>query len=172
MTMMQTPVFIVLLALLSVAVVSDLRHHRIPNILILIGIALGFVGQLYFYGGAGVFNFIVGVLLGFFVLLPMYALGGMAAGDVKLMAAVGGFLWPGGALWAAFCSLIAGGVCGVLIVAIRGQLLQTFSRYGLMLRVRTYFSPSESEVTGKPFPYSIAISLGTLVSLFWRPLGM
>ena len=71
------------------------------------------------------------------------------------------------ALWTALFSLIAGGLCGLLIVLGRGQLLQTLGRYGLMLKARAYFAPAADEVAGKPFPYSVAILLGTLASLYW-----
>ncbi|MGC5701439.1 prepilin peptidase [Pseudomonas sp. NFXW11] len=160
-----------LLGLLSVAVVSDLRRHRIPNALVLLGLGLGLVGHAYSSGALGLGYGVLGMLTGFAVFLPMYAFGGMAAGDVKLMAMVGAFLTPHTALWAAACSLIAGGVCGVLIVLIRGQAQQTVGRYWLMLRARAYFSPATDEVAGKPFPYSVAIMLGTSISLFWLPFS-
>ena len=40
----------------------------------------------------------------------------MAAGDVKLMAVVGCFLGPQGAVWAAALTLIAGSLIGILIL--------------------------------------------------------
>ncbi len=162
---------VLLLGLLSVAVVGDLRRHRIPNVLILLGLCLGLVGQVYAAGLTGLGHGLLGMLIGFAVFLPMYVFGGMAAGDVKLMAMVGTFLTPQGALWAAFFSLIAGGLCGVLIVLVRGQAQQTVGRYWLMLRARAYFAPAADEVAGKPFPYSIAVLLGTLISIFWLPFS-
>ncbi|MDO9618963.1 MAG: prepilin peptidase [Pseudomonas sp.] len=171
MSMEQMVHVIVLLGLLGGAVVSDLRRHRIPNFLVVLGLALGLVGQAYTGGLSGLGDGVLGLLIGFGVFLPLYALGGMAAGDVKLMAMVGAFLTPSGALWAALFSLIAGGLCGFLIVLVRGQLLQTLSRYGLMLRARAYFAPAADEVAGQPFPYSVAILLGTLVSLYWLQLA-
>jgi prepilin peptidase CpaA len=153
-------------------VVSDLRRHRIPNLLILLGLVLGLAGQAYSGGINGIGIGLLGILIGFGLFLPMYAVGGMAAGDVKLMAMIGGFLTLHDALWAALYSLIAGGLCGLLIVLVRGQLSMTLSRYWLMLRVRTYFAPVADEVAGKPFPYSVAILLGTLISIFWQPLGL
>ncbi|WP_137885347.1 prepilin peptidase [Pseudomonas sp. 2FE] len=172
MSMEQMFTAILLLGLLVIAVVSDLRHHRIPNLLILLGLALGLAGQAYEGGIGGVGNGLLGLLVGFAVFLPLYALGGMAAGDVKLMAMVGAFLTPHDALWAALFSLIAGGLCGFLIVLFRGQLLQTLSRYGLMLKARAYLAPAADEAAGKPFPYSIAILLGTLASLYWLHIGL
>lgn len=156
-----------LLVLLGTAVLWDLRWHRIPNLLVLVGLGFGLVSQAYFWGLAGVADGLLGMLVGFAVLLPLYALGGMAAGDVKLMAMVGVFMTPSSALWAALFSLIAGGLCGLLIVLLNGQLLQTLGRYGLMLKARAYLAPAADEVAGKPFPYSAAILLGTLASLYW-----
>lgn len=168
MSMEQLVATVVLIGLLGVAVVSDLRRHRIPNQLILVGLALGLAGQTYSGGISGMGDGLLGLLIGFALFLPMYALGGMAAGDVKLMAMVGSFLPPHFALWAVFFSLLWGGLCGFLIVLVRGQLFQTLGRYRLMFRARAYMAPSSNEVAGKPFPYSVAILLGTLNSVYWQ----
>lgn len=163
---------VVLLGLLGIAVVEDLRNHRIPNMLILLGLGLGLAGQVYSAELTGLGYGVVGMFIGFAVFIPMYALGGMAAGDVKLMAMVGTFLTPHEALTAALLSLVAGGACGMLIVLMRGQLKQTLQRYWLILTAQAYFAPEADEVAGKPFPYSVAILSGTLVSLFGLPLGL
>ena len=171
MSEVQIVAVALLSGLLGVAVVSDLRRHRIPNLLVLLGLVLGLVGQTWAAGFIGLGHSLLGMLIGFGVFLPMYAAGGMAAGDVKLMAMAGAFLTPHDALWAAFFSLIAGGACGLLIVLVRGQAVQTLGHYWLMLKARAYFSPQADEVAGKPFPYSVAVLLGTLASVFWLPLG-
>ncbi|KIC82082.1 A24 family peptidase [Pseudomonas sp. C5pp] len=162
---------VVLLVLLGTAVVGDLRRHRIPNILILLGLGLGLAGQAS-SGLAGLGYGVLSIFTGFVVFLPMYTLGGMAAGDVKLMAMVGAFLTPLDTLSAALSSLIAGGIFGILIMLVRRQLHITLERYWLMLRARAYLAPATDEVAAKPFPYSVAILSGTLVSLFGLPLGL
>jgi len=159
---------VLLIGLLGVAVVSDLLRHRISNMLVVLGLVLGLIGQMYSGGVSGLGDSLLGILICFALFLPMYAFGGMAAGDVKLMAMVGSFLPFHFALWAAMFSLIAGGVCGFLIVLARGQLLQTLGRYWLMLRAQAYLAPTSDEVAGKPFPYSIAILIGTLNSVYWQ----
>lgn len=159
---------VLLIGLLGVAVVSDLLRHRIPNMLVLVGLVLGLIGQMYSGGVSGLGDSLLGILICFSLFLPMYAFGGMAAGDVKLMAMVGSFLPFQLALWAVMFSLIAGGVCGLLIVLVRGQLRQTLGRYWLILRAQAYFAPTSDEVAGKPFPYSIAILIGTLNSVYWQ----
>ncbi|WP_087500339.1 prepilin peptidase [Pseudomonas sp. SID14000] len=171
MSIEQMSTSIMLLVLLGIAVVSDLRCHRIPNLLIVVGLALGLISQVYASGVDGLGDAALATLIGFAVLLPMYALGGMAAGDVKLMAMVGSFLTPFTALWAVFFSLMAGALCGVLIVLFRGQLKQTLARYWLIASARAYLAPAANEVAGKPFPYSVAILLGTLASGYWLYIG-
>lgn len=168
MSMEQMFPVILLLGLLGVAVASDLRRHRIPNVLVLLGLCLGLASQFYVGGSDGLRDGALGLLVGFGIFLPLYALGGMAAGDVKLMAMVGSFLDPNLAMWAAFFSLIAGGLCGFLLMLARGQITQTFKRYWLMLKAFTYLAPAEDEVAGKPFPYSIAILLGTSFVSYFR----
>ncbi|MBT2338885.1 MULTISPECIES: A24 family peptidase [Pseudomonas] len=159
---------LLLLGLLGVAVVSDLLRHRIPNLLVLLGLALGLASQVYSGGISGLGDSLLGVLICFALFLPMYVTGGMAAGDVKLMTMVGSFLPFHYALWAALFSLIAGGACGFLVVLARGQLLRTLGRYWLIVRAQAYLAPEPDEVAGKPFPYSIAILVGTLNSVYWQ----
>ncbi len=167
MTSSSWPSALLLLSLLTYAVISDLRHHRIPNLLILTGLALGLAGQLFSGGLGGLGQGLLGGLIGFGLFLLLYAVGGMAAGDVKLMGMVGVFLTPAQALGATAASLMAGGLCGLALVVWRGQLRQTLGRYGLMLRTQTYLAAVPGEVAGQPFPYAIAILLGTLASGLW-----
>lgn len=160
-----------LIGLLSVAVACDVRRHRIPNAIILLGIALGFASQVNSSGLAGLANSGLGLLVGLAIFLPLYIAKGMAAGDVKLMAMAGSFLSAQGAMWSAAYSLMVGALCGLLIVLVHGQSLQTLSRYFLMLRARSYLPPAADEVAAKPFPYAVAIMLGTFAFVFWHPFG-
>lgn len=164
-------VTISLLLLLSFAVVSDIRHHRIPNTLVLSGIIVGSFCQLYIDGLAGVGNAFLGVLVGLGLFLPMYVLGGMAAGDVKLMGMAGAFLGPIATLSVAALSLIMGSVFGIAILLYKKQLFRLVQRYWAMASLRTYIAPQADDAARQRFPYAIAIFTGTLISLFWQPFG-
>ncbi|WP_044875458.1 prepilin peptidase [Pseudomonas sp. LFM046] len=168
---MEQILLVVLSGLLGCAVVTDVRRHRIPNLLILFGLALALGLRLFTGGSSSVGEGLQGLLIGFAIFLPLYAFGGMAAGDVKLMAMTGAFLTPGGTLWAAALSLMVGGLWGAIWVLSRGQVLRTFGRYWLMVKARCYLAPEADEIAGKPLPYAIAILLGTLISIFWQPFG-
>ncbi|WP_201320231.1 prepilin peptidase, partial [Burkholderia sp. E168m30] len=72
--------------LLAVAAAStDIATRRIPNRLVLLGLAGALVAQCLLQGvPAGVLGWLAGAATGFGLLLPFYLLRGMAAGDVKL----------------------------------------------------------------------------------------
>ena len=159
--------WIVLLSLAGYAALIDFRKHRIPNSLVVLGLAAGLAGQVFGAGWSGLGTSAISAAIGFAIFIPLYALGGMAAGDVKLMAMVGTFMAPQQALLASLLALMAGGVGGLLLIAVHGQLRQTLTRYTVMLGTHRYLVPAKDEVAGKRFPYAIAILLGTLGSMLW-----
>ena len=116
-----------LLAIVTFAAVTDLRSRRIPNGLSLGGAALALVVSATLYGAAGLWMAVLGWLLSFAFFMPFYLGGGMAAGDVKLMAMVGAFLGPIHGLVACACTLMAGAGLASLIMAVR-KLPAVFGR--------------------------------------------
>ncbi len=78
--------------LLSAICLCDYRKARIPNALVL---SLFFYGLGYRYwdaGGNGLRNFLESSLAVLFVMYPLFKIGAIGAGDVKLYAAVAGCL--------------------------------------------------------------------------------
>src|SRR5471032_1722264 len=86
---MHNAIEFVLVCLVAQAGVTDLAVRKIHNVLVLTGFVLALVLQLL-HGAhwSPVLPWMAGALAGFFLFLPLYLLGGMAAGDVKLMAMV------------------------------------------------------------------------------------
>ena len=56
-----------------------------------------------------------GWLAGAALFFPFFALGGMGAGDVKLLAALAAWLGPSESVWLAIFAAAAGGVLGVFV---------------------------------------------------------
>ncbi len=70
---------------------------------------LACAANIYVHGlGAGLVVWALGWLTGLLLFLPFYMLRGMAAGDVKLMAAVGAWLGSGMALRIALATFVLG----------------------------------------------------------------
>ncbi|SDT29032.1 A24 family peptidase [Pseudomonas oryzae] len=163
-----------LLALMSVlllgAVIHDLVSHRLPNYFLLLGLVVGVVWQVSTSGLVGLASAAGGLLTGFALFVPIYALGGMAAGDVKLMAVVGSFLGAVGALWAGAYSLMAGAVLGIVYLFCRGHLGRFAVRYWAMAVTRSRIQADDSDAARHRFPYAVAIAAGTLLSMYWTPI--
>ena len=87
------------------AVITDIRVHRITNVLVIMVLFLGLTSQIALHGSIGVAYWLSGMAIGFGMFLPFYMGGGMGAGDVKLMAAVGSVFGASGAITAGATAL-------------------------------------------------------------------
>lgn len=172
----------VLAGLLVAAVWHDLRTRRIPNRLVLGGAAAGLAFQALLtpgaglfsspFGGLGLLDGLAGLGLGLALLLPMYMLGAMGAGDVKLMAMSGAFLGPHQILGAVLLTLIAGGVLALTVALASGQLGQVLSnlRQLLLHALVRAGTGGTARLDAPPVPtgklaYAIAIAAGTALQL-------
>lgn len=99
---------VALTVLLFSIVRTDMKIHQIHNIMVIAIIFLGLVSQLLLDGVAGVIDWAAGIAVGTAFLLPFYIGGGMAAGDVKLLAGIGSILGPLSTLVAGGVALLAG----------------------------------------------------------------
>ncbi len=154
---------------ISGAVAYDAMSHRLPNYYLLLGLLLGAVLQVWTGGWVGLISAAGGFAVGFLVFLPLYVLGGMAAGDVKLMAVVGSFIGGGAALWAAACSLICGSLLAFIYLFAKGGVVAFLRRYWAMLSLRCYIpAGGDDDPARHRFPYALAIAVGTVVSLFFE----
>lgn len=168
----------ILCALLLCASWFDFRSHRIPNWLVfsgaLLGIALntilpeGYGFTSFLPGAIGFWQSLAGLGLGLAILLPLYLLRAMSAGDVKLIAMVGAFLGPNGVIGTVLLTFVMGGVLAILVSLRNGVLQQMFNNTRSML-MNSLFKALRSEMptiepaaisVGK-MPYAIAIATGT-----------
>lgn len=101
------------LALVVVASVTDLRGQRVPNWLTGGGILVALSLQMMSYGAPGLLASLAGMGAGFGLLIFFYAVGGMGAGDVKLMASVGAFVGAESIVSVFVITGIAGGVYAI-----------------------------------------------------------
>ena len=109
--------------------------------------------------------------LGLVIMLPLYMLRALGAGDVKLMAMVGAFLGPNATIGAILVTFIVGGVLTLLVVARNRTLallienLRTMFMSALIKTTMLHEIPKvdAAPVTAGKLPYGVAIALGTFV---------
>lgn len=148
---------LLMIPFLCVAVITDLSDRRIPNIVVGLMLAFGLTMQLLTGASSALVFGLGGIATGLLILLPFYMLGGMGAGDVKLLAAAGSFLGPQGALIAGLLTLGAGAVLGLVVIAYRYLSVLRPARSSTAVPVQTT-APAQ-------LPYSLAISAGTLITV-------
>ncbi|HVJ48564.1 A24 family peptidase [Desulfitobacterium sp.] len=154
---------------LSIAAFTDWRERRIYNKLLGPSFLVALFLQTYFKGWAGLRESLIGALIGFAILLIPYFLGGMGAGDVKLLAVIGAF---GGARFVIISFLygaIIGGFISTILLVHRGALWVTLKRFLLLLPFLTKpenLSEDMRNAQKENFPYGIAIALGTVLAMF------
>ena len=164
---------VTVLGVACTAVFFDVRARRIPNLLTF-GAALAAVAYAGVAAGwAGVGTAAAGWLAGAALFFPFFALGGMGAGDVKLLAALGAWLGPGDSVWVAMFAAMTGGLLGLAVALARGYLSTAVANVWLMLmHWRTQGLGPVPGVTlndskSPRLAYAIPIAIG-LVCTLWR----
>jgi len=183
------PLLFICVAMVTSAVI-DWWKFKVPNWLtfpvILSGWALGLLHTLHWYpdaGQGGIGDSLAGTALGFALLLPVYAIGGMGAGDVKMTMGFGSWVGAffglqGGCLWHiiyAFCvGAIVGGVIALVMIALRGEFRRNLQHTRVIL-LDLMTSGSISVVAQKAnqrrprwhrLPYGVPLCIG-FVSYLW-----
>ncbi|SDA76931.1 MULTISPECIES: prepilin peptidase [unclassified Janthinobacterium] len=179
---------VLLTGLLLLAVYHDVRSRRIPNRLVFSGALAGMALNTLLPAGAGLLTATPGALgfwpalgglaLGLALLMPMYAIKTLGAGDVKLMAMVGAFVGPHAVFFCLLSSMLAGGVLALAVAAFHGTLRQAASNsYHLVLNSLMRAIAAQRPDIDAPaapsgkLPYAIAIASGTLLYLLLAANG-
>ncbi|MGB4589580.1 MAG: prepilin peptidase [Clostridiaceae bacterium] len=175
---------LILLGLLALAVYHDITRRKIPNKITMPAILFGIIYSTVNSGLNGFLFSIFGFLLGLAVFLIPYIFGGIGAGDVKLMAAIGALKGSRFALMSSIGTALSGGMIVIIYMIYKGGLSSTIiSSFGLLikpiskwiflvtgnksvLKVFKYFEGKQIEKVKDYIPYAIAIACGTISVLF------
>ncbi len=175
---MQQPSFGMMMAAILVPAMlvaswNDYRAHRVSNRLNALIVLTGLGTQAFFGGWSGLEAGLLGVLVGFGMLVVLWAVRGMGAGDVKFMAAVGAWLGPLWTFQAVLIGGVLGGVIALAMIAYRRNWRQASANVSVLMTkvssVRTAFSDfGSAEALGKTcgvMPYAIPLTIGALAVL-------
>ncbi len=128
-------------------VYADLRQDKVPNEGILTGMALGFVCAAWQGGVGGIGQAMLSVVCSLALLYPLFLLGGLGAGDIKVFLVTAAFFPMKTQLTVMAAAFVAGGILGI------GKLLSGRKR-------------------GNAGQNRIHFTVGILVSVAWKLGGM
>lgn len=134
--------------------ISDWRTRKIPNWLTFGTFFLSLIYSISLFKFSAVSNCLLGFILGLLILIIPYMLGGMGAGDVKLLAALGSIVGYKDILVVFFYTAIAGFIIGVLWLLLRPAHLKFLITTGQVL-------PTIDKK--EKIPYGLAIMSGTII---------
>lgn len=168
---------------LVVAAVIDGLQLKVPNWITYPMILSGWVYSAAFspYAGwEGLGYTLMGTVVGLALLLPAYAIGGMGAGDVKLLAGVGAWMWPTVTFFAFAVSAVVGGVIAVGMVLWTKTWDKHKNQFWFILNeIATVKDPeklAEIAAERKPkmflLPYGIPIAIGSIAYFAWHGMQL
>ena len=174
---METFLIIFLGSVLIVAAVNDVRFQKIPNLLTFPTMAVAIVCHVVTNGLDGLLFSVGGLALGIAIFILPFLMGGMGAGDAKLMGAVGAILGLRGVFIAFLFTAIVGGVYALIILLINRQYSKGFiTRHATTVKTfvltRCFIPIPGAEDEKKPrLCYGVAIALGTFLYMFLELSG-
>lgn len=144
---------------------TDLWNFRLHNALTIPFFLLGVLHHAFVDGASGIAVCVMGTVVAVGPLLLPYAVGGMGAGDIKLMAGVGAWLGPWAALHVLIVSGLATGVWTLVLMA-RGsaspsdmQVREPTESLTLVL--------SRPDRRARAIPFGALVALGVILTAFW-----
>lgn len=151
-------------SLALIAAGTDLWSRRIPNLLVLAGLLAGLLFGIITGGFNGLVLALMGTSVGLGLLLIPYLTGGMGAGDVKLLMALGAILGPTSVFWVFIYSCLAGGVMALMVMIVSGKWRVLMADCLLPLGIVVPFS-SSLPPKSLAIPYGVAIAAGVIIFL-------
>ena len=112
-------ILIVLILVLFFASLYDFRRGRIPNLLIAIGAVYGLLRVFYYQN---FFSHIPGIVFPVIIFYPLFKIGTMGAGDIKLFSLIGFYVSFMESLYGIFLAFLIGAVLSLLHMKREGNL--------------------------------------------------
>ena len=163
---------LVLFIVILICLITDLRERKIYNKVVFPAATAGIILNTASQGLPGLWISIGGLITGVLIFIVPFAMGGLGAGDVKLLGAVGALKGPLFALYTALGTALIGGVIALLVLLWQSRLLSTLKRLGAAVGVlvggggKTALLFIDRTPYSSLIPYGLAIFLGTIAA-YW-----
>jgi len=164
-----------------VAAYIDGKMLKVPNAITFPMIIAGWLYSSISYAVAGDAWYVglgwslAGTAVGLACLYPFYMIGGMGAGDVKMLAGIGAWVFCTTTFYAFCVTTIVGAIMAVIMIMTSKTATKHYSQFWLILNEIMIIKNPEtlSEIaaarksTMRLLPYGIPIAIGTILHLAW-----
>ena len=161
--------------LLAIAAFVDWRLRRIPNWVTFTLFFSGLAQSITPWAITSPGSAVLGLLAGFVLIFPLYALGAVGGGDVKLLMGIGAWFGPQAALAVFAVEAIVGMVMALTQAAYQGKtrlLLKNSALVAVNLAHITDVGLEHAKRTGqacrsidRPLPYAVPVLIAVMILL-------
>lgn len=157
-----------LIILLVICVITDLKERKIYNAVLFPFLMTAWIFHAITGGWHSLIEALLGTAVGLGILLIPYLLGGMGAGDVKLLAVIGGLKGMSFVLMASIYMALAGGIMAILFLFYRKGFLKRviYLFHGLLHGIRLPLLDDSDSMTST-LPYGVAIAAGAIYQAYF-----
>lgn len=148
--------------IVAAAMVIDIKEQIIPNWLTFSLMLAGLLINLYLNGWFGLLFSLQGLGIGLSIFLIPFILGGLGAGDVKLVAGIGAVKGVKFIVVDSLAIAIVGGIISLFILIQEQKLGRMMQK----LIYRLPFKDLAQQEGNDVFPYGVAVAFGTWYTLF------
>ncbi len=152
---------VLILAMLTIAVITDVQRRRIYNALTFPAMAIGLVVNAVADGPMGLLWAAGGLVIGAMLFAIPVAFCNRGAGDLKLIAAVGALGGPMFVVWSALLTGTAGAVFAIAVLLVRRRFMSVAGVMAFELATGQ-LPQAHSNIR---LPYAIPIAIGTVAAL-------
>jgi prepilin peptidase CpaA len=147
---------------ITAAFVIDVRYSKLPNKLTMCGTIFGLLFHTWSEGWNGFLFSLIGACTGFLIVLVLYVVGALGAGDVKLFAAIGAIMGVMFVLQTLVYAILWAGLIGLFLLFIQRKIKTTrrklagwlFSILALK-KLETIFELKKQKNIKFPFMYAV-----------------
>ena len=158
-------------AFVAVCLVTDLLERKIYNVVVFTGIVTALVVNVVMQGVyLGLTYTLAGFFTGIFLLIVPFIMGGLGAGDVKMLGMIGAFTGYPVVIQVLLVSAVAGGIFALVTMLKQGKMVKRMKLFfiGLFCSVGAkktmHMNNLEDRDAGKhAIPYGVALSVGVIV---------
>ena len=134
---------LIMTVFLAVAGIFDHLFHKIPNVLCAMMFVICIIHACLISGPANIPLVLIRMLVTMFVFYPVFMIGALGAGDIKLLAVCSGFMPATRAIWFIFFTFLSASVIGMIGLLYRKETRKRIRR--LALYVKKYIETGKVE---------------------------
>lgn len=163
------------------AALTDVWRFKIYNFQTIPMMVSGVIYHTIVNGAEGLFGSVCGLIFGVIILLLPFLMGGLGAGDVKLLAAIGAWLGMPMTLYVFIASGFASGLCAFLMLAFQRSFPDAlFHVHVMWQRLTSFITLPNREEWMQPvvpahdqrrrvIPYGAMIAFGIVAAAIFAP---